>query len=55
MEKQKKTYSIPRIERIVLDNEISLQLESATPPYGPGESRNVPEQHTDEPFKQHLV
>lgn len=32
----KQKYNIPQIERIVLDNEISLQLES-NPPLGPEE------------------
>lgn len=34
---EKREYSVPEIEKIVLDNEISLQLES-TPPEGPNES-----------------
>ncbi len=33
-------YTTPEIERIVLDNEISLQLESASPPWGPEEVYN---------------
>ena len=33
--KKNTAYQTPQIERIVLDNEISLQLES-TPPVGPG-------------------
>lgn len=37
MENFKKKYISPSIEGIVLDNEISLQLESE-PPYGPGEN-----------------
>jgi hypothetical protein len=35
----KKSYKSPAIELIVLDNEISLALESA-PPVGPDESYN---------------
>lgn len=34
---EKKTYKIPQIELIELDNEISLTLESE-PPLGPNES-----------------
>jgi len=30
-------YTAPDIEVIVLDNEISLALQSANPPFGPGE------------------
>lgn len=33
-------YKAPRIEMIVLDNEISLQLES-NPPLGPGEGTSL--------------
>lgn len=51
----KKKYQQPEIELIKLDNEISLQLESYTPPYGPGETRNevVPEYFKSDPL--HLV
>ena len=45
----KKKYTVPAIEIILLDNEISLALESAAPPAGPGESFNI---HTENPFKQ---
>ena len=33
---QQRIYSTPVIERVILDNEISLALESS-PPVGPGE------------------
>ncbi|NDP21261.1 MAG: hypothetical protein GZ091_09305 [Paludibacter sp.] len=48
----KKTYSIPRIECIVLDADISLQLQSAQPPEGPGESQNLkaPEYFNNSPY-----
>lgn len=36
----KKTYVVPEIELVKLDNEISLALES-TPPSGPFESKNT--------------
>lgn len=49
---EKNTYKSPQIEIIVLDNEISLALES-TPPEGPGESRNVvPEYLNNNPFAE---
>ena len=50
---KKQKYHTPKIERIRLDNEISLQLES-DPPYGPGESyiRHTPEKYLQQdPFK----
>lgn len=37
---KKQIYTAPEIESIVLDNEISLALESA-PPAGPFESENI--------------
>lgn len=37
---EKKTYTAPCIEIILLDNEISLALESAAPPAGPSETFN---------------
>ena len=51
---QKLTYSIPEIVSIKLDNEISLQLESA-PPEGPGEGAFLsPEYLRHDPFKNNL-
>ena len=49
---EKKTYSIPQIEQIKLDNEVSLALES-DPPTGPGEGayNKVPEYFNNDPFK----
>jgi hypothetical protein len=44
---EKKKYITPLIELIVLDNEISLALESA-PPAGPSETLNS----IQSPFKQ---
>ena len=51
---KKQLYIIPQIERIELDNEISLALES-TPPGGPGESLNTPDHLKNDPFKTNLV
>ena len=53
--KNKSHYSFPRIERIKIDNEISLQLES-TPPTGPGETRvNSFEGSKNDPFKGNIA
>ena len=50
-ETQKNVYVAPRVERIELDNEIALQLES-TPPKAPGEAMNAaPEYFNNDPFK----
>ncbi len=48
---EKRNYSTPLIERVILDNEISLQLES-TPPPAPGEGYlKTPEYINNDPFK----
>ena len=45
-------YKAPQVERIELDNEIALQLESVgTPPKAPGEALNAPEYFNNDPFK----
>jgi len=44
---EKKKYTAPIVEIVLLDNEISLALESA-PPVGPGESFNFKQNN---PFK----
>jgi hypothetical protein len=50
----KKIYYSPQITTIVLDNEISLALES-TPPAGVGEGAMLtPEQPNSDPFKMNL-
>ena len=51
MEIHKSVYAAPMVERIELDNEIALQLES-TPPKAPGEAHNAtPEYFNNDPFK----
>lgn len=51
---KKQNYIAPTIERIELDNEIALQLES-TPPKAPGEGRLIaPEYLNSDPFKTNL-
>ena len=50
---EKQSYCTPQIERIELDNEIALQLES-TPPKAPGEgeaNNATPEYFNNDPFK----
>jgi len=48
-------YIAPQVERIELDNEIALQLES-TPPKAPGEAHlNAPEFFNNDPFKSNKV
>ena len=45
------SYNAPNVERVELDNEIALQLES-TPPKAPGEANLVaPEYFNNDPFK----
>jgi hypothetical protein len=52
--KEKRIYRSPIVERIKLDNEISLSLESE-PPTGPGESLSkAPEYFNNDPFKTNL-
>jgi len=46
----KKSYTSPSIELIILDNEISLALESA-PPIGPDESFNNSNSTLQDPYK----
>ena len=51
----KRFYIVPKVERIKLDNEISLVLAS-TPPLGPGETMNsIPEYFNNDPFKTNLA
>jgi hypothetical protein len=51
MDTQNKIYKVSKVERIELDNEISLQLES-TLPHAPGEaSLQSPEYFNNDPFK----
>lgn len=51
---KKRCYSTPQIEQILLDNEISLALESA-PPAGPDETNLSPEFIKNDPFKDNLA
>ncbi len=52
---EKRIYASPMIKMIKLDNQISLQLESAAPE-GPGETHNsmTPEYFNNDPFKANL-
>jgi len=49
----KRQYRVPKIERIRLDSEISLTLES-TPPEGPNETSQAPEYFNNDPFKTNV-
>ena len=52
-----KEYAAPQVERIELDNEIALQLESSanSPAKGPGEANlNAPEYFNNDPFKANV-
>jgi len=53
----KKSYLTPQIEQILLDNEISLTLDSTTPPEGPGESGTgyAPEFMKNDPLRNNLA
>ena len=52
---KKQSYFPPQVERIELDFEIALQLES-TPPKAPGEAINTsPEYFNNDPFKHNVV
>ena len=54
--KAKRTYQTPTLERIELDNEISLVLTSPTTPApGPGEPGYVPENLNNDPFKTKIA
>lgn len=52
----KRQYLTPVVERIELDNEIALQLESA-PPEGPGEQPmgKMPEYFNSNPFTENFA
>lgn len=53
--KEKREYNTPYIERIKLDNEISLILESDNDPAGdPTHQANVQEHFNNDPFKTNL-
>ena len=55
MDTTNQNYSTPKIDRIELDNEIALQLES-TPPKAPGEAKlNMSEYFSNDPFKNNKI
>ncbi len=52
----RKLYTPPCIELIVLDNEISLALQSDIPPAGPDEgNNNTPMQPNNNPFHNKMA
>ena len=55
-EKVRGKYISPSISRILLDNEISLQLQSTDPPALPNEGRVIaPEYFNSDPFKSNFA
>ncbi|MDD3321859.1 MAG: hypothetical protein PHS59_10490 [Paludibacter sp.] len=52
----KRNYIAPEVTAIILDNEISLSLDSL-PPWGPGEVQNnlTPDYLNNDPFKTDIV
>lgn len=48
---QNRVYSLPLIERVVLDNEISLVLESDPPTFESSNKSSVPEYFNVDSFK----
>ena len=55
METEKYNYTSPTIERVKLDNAISLALESA-PPGGPSETlNNTPNHFRNDPFNSDRI
>lgn len=51
---EKRTYNIPKLELVKLDNDISLILESE-PPTGPNEAFASPQYFNNDPFKNNIV
>jgi len=51
----KREYSIPMIERIELDNEISLALTSDLQPDGEPSLSQAPERFNNDPFKSNIA
>jgi hypothetical protein len=53
----KKVYTAPEIELVILDNEISLALESVMPPAGPDEGALLIRMDSDinNPFKSNFA
>ncbi len=47
----KKSYLLPKMEQVLLDNEIALALESS-PPAGPSEVSIQPDTLTKDPFNK---
>ena len=50
---EKRTYCPPIIEKVILDKEISLAMESV-PPIGPETKNSLPEYFNNDPFKTNL-
>jgi len=52
---QKRTYCPPYIGRILLDNEISLQLQSGFAPDDPENYSKTPEYFNSDPFNSNVI
>jgi len=52
--KNKGIYCTPKIERIKLDNEISLALQSSPPTYELVKGSSAPEYFNNDPFKSNI-
>lgn len=49
---QKRDYAMPLIDKILLDNEISLEMESDPPIFESRNSSKAPNFYSNDPFKQ---
>ena len=48
---KKRTYKKPELKSIRIDNQISMVMMSEVPPSGPGESVNIPQSNSVDPYK----
>jgi hypothetical protein len=51
----KRIYNSPHIERITLDNEISLELESDPPTFESRNGPSVPEYFINNPYRSDII
>ena len=48
---KKRIYKRPEVKSIRIDNQISMVMMSDVPPTGPGESMNIPQSNSVDPYK----
>ena len=48
---KKRTYKKPEVKSIRIDNQISMVMMSDVPPSGPGESMNLQQSNSVDPYK----